>query len=397
VRVAEGLAERGHSVTVVTTRHEGNLARDESVRGVRVIRLQPIARFSRGMIAPAFPFAAAKLIAQSDVVQIHTPLPEAGIVALLCRVFGRPLLMTHHGDLVMPSGVVNQTLQRIGYLILSSAAGMADAVTTYSYDYSEHSALLRNLKSNLFAIHPPVEMPEPEEEAAELWRSELGLGGKSIIGLAGRWVEEKGFDFLLEALPIILDQCPEAHLVYAGEQHVVYDHFFERCLRLVQDQREHITLLGLLRDPQRMANFYHMCDVFVQPSRTDMMGLVQVEAMLCGTPVVASDIPGARVVVGETGFGCLATPGDPAALAQTIVHVLRNRERYKPSRGAVAALFSTDRALTQYEDVIKFIVSGRSRIPRALTPQAIRSLSPDPETGGRKKTISGLEKNPPPR
>src|SRR5205085_10194951 len=114
IRVAEGLAARGHEVTVLTSRHSPELARDETRNGVRVIRLQPAVRVSRGMITPAFPYAAAQLIAEHDVVQVHTPLPEAPMVALLCRALGRPFLMTHHGDLVMPEGVFNQALQRAG-------------------------------------------------------------------------------------------------------------------------------------------------------------------------------------------------------------------------------------------------------------------------------------------
>src|SRR5947199_10807494 len=83
VAVAEALAARGHTVTVLTTRHTPELARDEMINGVRVVRLQPVGRITRTMITPAFPYAAAKLIAEHDVVQIHTPLAESLFVALL--------------------------------------------------------------------------------------------------------------------------------------------------------------------------------------------------------------------------------------------------------------------------------------------------------------------------
>jgi ubiquinone/menaquinone biosynthesis C-methylase UbiE len=112
----------------------------------------------------------------------------------------------------------------------------------------------------------------------------------------------------------------------------------------------------LLRDPQRLANFYAMCDLFAQPSRTDMLGLVQVEAMLSGTPVVVSDIPGARVVVQETGYGRLSPPQDPASLAEHIIAVLRAPDEYRPERAEVQKLFDTDRALAQYETVLQRIV-----------------------------------------
>jgi glycosyltransferase involved in cell wall biosynthesis/SAM-dependent methyltransferase len=360
-RIAEGLAARGHEVTVLTTRHSPELARDELLNGVRVVRLRPVARFSRGMIAPAFPYAAARLIAQHDAVQIHTPLPEALLVALLCRALGRPLVMTHHGDVVMPAGWSNQALQHIAFVILLAAGKLADAVTSYSRDYTEHSPLLRRLRDKVACIYPPVEIPEPDRAAALRWRAGLGLQDKLLIGFAGRWVEEKGFDYLLQALPLIRQVYPEAHLIYAGERQVVYENFYARCLPLIEKEREHLTFLGLLRDPQQMANFYGMCDLFALPSRSDMMALVQVEAMLCGTPVVATDIPGARVVVRETGFGRLARPHDPQSLAEAVIETLRHREWYRPTRQAVRRIFCTEKTLNAYEALLERLVQRPAR------------------------------------
>lgn len=408
VRVAEGLAARGHQVTVLTSRHDPALPRDEVLNGVRVVRLQSAARVSRGMITPAFPYAAATLIAAHDVVQIHTPLPEAPIVALLCRAFRRPLLMTHHGDLVMPQGVFNQTLQRVGFVVLRSAGVLADAVTSYSHDYAQHSRLLRSFADKVTCVYPPVDIPHPDPVAIARWRAELGLEGRQVIGFAGRWVEEKGFDYLLEALPLIRERCPAAHLVYAGEQHVVYEDFYERCLPLITAQQEHLTFLGLIREPQRMADFYGMCDVFALPSRTDMMALVQVEAMMCGTPVVASDIPGARVVVRETGFGRLAPPHAPGALADMLVEVLQHRERYRPSREAVCEVFDTERSIRDYEALMIRLIRdpgygrARSRTARhARAHQARQALfSSLPATlgaGGARADVGAVRSEQVPR
>jgi glycosyltransferase involved in cell wall biosynthesis len=358
VSVAEGLAARGHQVTVLTTRHTYRLARDETINGVRIVRLAPIGRFSRGMITPAYPYAAAGLIAQHDVVQIHTPFPEAPWIALLCRALRKPLLMTHHGDVVMPEGRLNQFIERAAFVLMRLVGEMADAVTSYSRDYAESSRLLRTFDDKLAYVYPPVEIPRPDGRAPE-WRRELGLEGRTLIGFAGRWVEEKGFDYLLRALPLIRAECPTAHLVYAGDPHVVYEDFFERCQPLIEAQREHLTFLGLIRDPQRMANFYAMCNVFALPSRSDMMALVQVESMLCGTPVVATDIPGARVVVRETGMGRLAPPQDPAGLAEAILETLRNPDRYRPSEAGVRAIFDSERSLRQYEDLLVGILHKR--------------------------------------
>jgi len=360
--MAEGLVARGHEVTVLTSQHKEELPAEEWINGVRVIRLPYVARVSRGVLMPRYPTTIAGLIAEHDLVQIHTPLPEAPLVALLSRAFGRPLLMTHHGDVVMPAGAFNQFVQRAAYVVLRFAGALADTVTSYSQDYADNSRLLSNFKDKLACIYPPADIPPPDRAAAAAWRAELGLADKLVIGFAGRWVEEKGFDYLLEALPLIRARYPEAHLVYAGERQVVYDNFYARCLPLVEAQHEHITFLGLIRDPQKMANFYAMCDLFVLPSRTDMMALVQVEAMLCGTPVVASDIPGARVVVRETGFGRLAPPHDPPGLAATIIETLQNRAQYLPSRALVKEIFDPTRSLDQYEQLLERMLHARPRV-----------------------------------
>ncbi len=352
-RVAEGLAARGHEVTVLTIRYRPDLARDEMLNGVRVVRIQPLARFSRGMITPAFPWAVAQLIRQHDTVQIHTPLPEAPIVAALCRLLGRPLLMTHHGDLVMPPGIFNQALQSLGFWLTLLAGRLARAVTSYSRDYADHSPLLERLSDKLSTIYPPVEIPEPDPEAAAAWKAELGLKGKTLIGISGRWVREKGFDVLLHALPRVMQSIPDAHLVFAGERKVAYEDFYQECLPLIEAQNANLTFLGLLLDQQKIANFYSMCELFALPSRTDMMALTQVEAMLCGTPVVASDIPGARVVVRETGFGLLAPPEDPSGLADTLVKALSRAEELKPVRAAVRKFFDTEKSLDAYESLLR--------------------------------------------
>lgn len=351
-RVAEGLAKRGHQVTVLTTRYRPDLPRDELIHGVRVVRIQPVARFSRGMLTPAFPWAAAALIREHEVVQIHTPLPEAPIVAALCRLLGRPLLMTHHGDLVMPPGPFNWLLEKLGYWMTWMAGKLANQVTSYSRDYADHSRMLSRVRQKLATVYPPVEFPEPDPQASANWKAELGLRDRILIGFAGRWVQEKGFDNLLRAFPAILAAEPRAHLIFAGEQRVVYEDFFERCQALIEPFADRVTLLGLIDDQLRMAEFYAMCDLFVLPSRTDMMALVQIEAMLCGVPVVATDIPGARVVVGETGFGLLAPPEDPAGLAETVIAALGQRDRLRPTRAAVRKVFDPSISLDRYEALL---------------------------------------------
>jgi len=351
-RMAEGLVARGHQVTVVTSRYRRDLAREELHNGVRIVRLPSWLRLSRGQVMPGFLSAVNRLVREHDVVQVHTPMLEVWLVAALAHRAGRKMLMTHHGDLVMPAGVGNQFVQGTVGFLLNQGAKAADVISIYTQDYADSSQFLCPHRDKLVVIYPPVVFPRPDVGAPAAWRRELGLDRSKVVGFAGRFVEEKGFDYLLKAIPLVLERMPKVKFVYAGEHRVAYEDFFERCRPLLDANREHVLMLGLIREPHRMASFYAMCDVFALPSRTDCLASVQVEAMMCGTPVVATNIPGAREVLRVTGMGRLVEPRNERALADGLLEVLGNPQRYVRPYSHIRAIFDPDKSISDYERLL---------------------------------------------
>jgi glycosyltransferase involved in cell wall biosynthesis len=355
-RLAEGLARRGHQVTVLTAQYWDTLPKEEVHNGVRIVRLKPLLRLSRGVVMPSFPLAANRLIQEHDVVQVHVPILEAPLVTALASRWGKKVVITHHGDLVMPAGPFDQFVQHSVTWLMKQALESAARITIHTQDYAENSPFLSQFREKLVQILPPVEMPLPVPQQVARWRQELGLDNARLVGFAGRFVEEKGFDFLLKSVPYVLEQMPDVRFVYAGEVNVVYESFFEKWRHLLERWRDHVIVLGLLNDPQQVANFYAMCDVLALPSRTDCFPMVQVEAMLCGTPTVATDIPGLRVPVRLTGMGRLVHPRDERALAEGLVDVLQNRQQYVRGREEIAALFDLEMTLDAYEGLFQSLV-----------------------------------------
>jgi glycosyltransferase involved in cell wall biosynthesis len=94
----------------------------------------------------------------------------------------------------------------------------------------------------------------------------------------------------------------------------------------------------------------------------ESFGMVQAEAMLCGTPVVASDLPGVRQPVRRTGMGLLSASGDPASVARCLSEVLENREGFVRPRDAILEAFGLERCLADYEALFQGLMS-RFRIP----------------------------------
>jgi len=94
---------------------------------------------------------------------------------------------------------------------------------------------------------------------------------------------------------------------------------------------------------------------------TESFGLVQVEAMLCSTPSIASDLPGVRVPPQSTGMGEVVPIGDSPALAQAVIRILDNRERYVRPRAEIEAMYSTPRTAELYEQLFKELVAEKQR------------------------------------
>jgi len=355
-RLCEGLARRGHQVTVLTAQYWDSLPREEVHNGVRIVRLKRLLRLSRGIVMPSFPLAAYRLIREHDVVQVHIPILESPLVTMLAQRFGKRVVITHHGDLVMPSRPFDQIVEHSVTALMKSALKSAARITIHTEDYALNSPFLSQYSDKLVQILPPVEIPVPVQSDVLAWRRELGLDGARLVGFAGRFVEEKGFDFLLKSIPYILEQVPDAKFVYAGEVNVVYESFFARWQHLLEQWKDRITTLGLINDAQKVANFYAMCDVLALPSRTDCFPMVQVEAMLCGTPAVATDIPGLRVPVKLTGMGRLVRPRDERSLAEGLCEVLRNREAYLRPREEIAAIFDLEATISAYERLFQNLI-----------------------------------------
>lgn len=354
-RVAEELARRGHEVTVLTARYKLSLPRDtEMHNGVRVVRLWvPPIPISRGMIMPAFPWAALGLMLMHDVVWISTPMLETALVAVLAKLTRRQVVVTHHGDLVLPKGGLNRFITNAMFAMYKFMARRAARLVAYSEDYARQSYYLTPFKDKVTPIYPPIHMPEPDPIHVRQMRAEWQNGDGPIIGYAGRFVEEKRPDLLIKALETINKSYPTARVVFCGEYDIKYEDTWERHQGLVNQYKDQLIFLGLHEEMQYMADFYAACDVLVMTSDTECFGLVQVEAMLCGTPMVMTDIPGGRVPVTVTGMGKLAKAGDASSIGAAIVEVLRNRSQYVKSREEIESIFSFQRTVDAYESLFE--------------------------------------------
>jgi len=366
-RLARALVERGHQVTILTSRYDLSLPAQEIRDGVQVIRPHVLAHVSKGVLMPTLVYWAFVNILRADIIHLHLPQLDAAYIALIGRLLKKPVLLTYHCDLLLPSGFIHSLANQVSHLANEVSFRLAHQVVVNTMDYAEDSPILRRYLSKTCAIPTPValEIPTAADEEALKLKARIEPEQR-IIGMVARLAAEKGVEYLVQAMSEILQKYPTARVLHVGQyQNVMGEEGYANRLQpVIQALGEHWTFLGIL-PPAELAAFYRQCELTVLPSTnsTESFGIVQVESMSSGTPVVASDIPGVRQPVKMTGMGVVVTPANAHALAQGINAVLDHPERYHGDVDAVKDRFSPHHIAEQYEAVFRQLIHS-NRVSR---------------------------------
>lgn len=347
-QIAEGLVARGYEVTVLTSRFDKNLPEEEVIDGVRVKRCPVWLTLGKGVIMPTFWWQMVRLAREHDYVNPHLPQADSGLASLF--ISKKKMIATYHCDINLGDGFVNELVERTSMALMHVQLMRAQTVVSNSEDYLAHSQMKRYLSKST-AIHPPVVAGnfKPADPAPLFKR--LGVEGKTVkIGFVGRIVYEKGIKYLLEAIPHIKKEVPDFKIILAGEyEKVAGGSVKDELDAYMAKYPDNILFTGYLSDQDRN-RFYSGLDVFVLPSidPLESFGMVQVEALLCGAPVVASDLPGVRQIVKRTGYGQIAKRKNPKDLAKQIIEVVKNSNKYRPDRKKVIEHFDAKDSIDAY-------------------------------------------------
>lgn len=332
--VAEKLASDGYKVKVITTRHDKNLLRHEIMNGVEVERCSVQLKISKGTVSLPFIKRVIQEAKKYDVVHMHLPMLESGIFSLLIN--REKLLPMYNCDINLPKSIFNNLIVKIMDIQHKICLKRSSAILVTSKEYAVHSRIADKYADKFIEVACPVKPVTPGTYVKST---------KYKIGFCGRIVEEKGIDVLIKAFAQLKKEGMQAELLIGGDYQNVAGGSIYPYLKQYIDEH-HITdimFLGRIKE-EDLGAFYSSLDVFTLPSVNSLesFGMVQVEAMMCGTPVVSSDLYGVRKIVQNTGMGEICKRGDVRSLASCIRKVVENRDSYIKSPQFIASIYSTE-------------------------------------------------------
>ncbi|MCF6237089.1 MAG: glycosyltransferase family 4 protein [Gammaproteobacteria bacterium] len=298
------------------------------------MRLGSVRAFLSGIYNPASRKQFRKLLAseQPDIIHIHNlfPLISPSILPE-AKVAGIPVVMTvHNYRLICPNGlhyqngkvceqcvsgheykcVINNCERNIAKSLGYAARNMWARINRYYLDNVSHYACLTKFqREKLIRAGFPQEKISVVPNMVQMAEASCEESSAEYVGFVGRLSPEKGISTLIDAA----QRCPAIPFVAAGAHH--------RMPGLADMAPKNFSLLGHCEKGE-LVGFYKQARVIVLPSVWwETFGLVVVEAMLHGKPVICSKIGGLSEIVEDGVTGLLVEPGDPKDLAEKVQHL----------------------------------------------------------------------------
>lgn len=323
--ITMGLSQKQVYCDMLCASAEGQLPGDIRLNEyARIFCVPTWKKVASTMLAPAMIFRLRKIQKEYDVIHIHHPDPMA-CLALFLSGYKGPVVLHWHSDILK-----QKMLLRCYRPLQDWLLRRADVIVGTTSVYVEESPFLQKVQDKIYSIPIGVDEVRPTSELVRQIRQKYA--GKKIIFSLGRLVEYKGYEYLIRAARRLNDD----YIVLIGGKGPLQTYLQALIEELgITDK---VKLIGFVRDDE-LSGYFGACDVFCLSSiwKTEAFAIVQIEAMSCGKPVIATNIPESGVSWVNVDFfsGINVEPEDSESLTQVITTILSDNCLYdRLSRGA---------------------------------------------------------------
>ena len=285
------------------------------------------------------------VLSSADIVHVHSNGLLAEVSAAFATSLAKPVVLTLYGTEIW------HYRKKAGIDLFTRAYRRANAVTFYSQRLLDKAVELGLERPRMTAIYPPVAASFRFHDASAMTeaRRALGIAHANLLVNVKRLHPLAGQQFLLQALPAVLRDHPDTHLVICGTGALLPE---LQAVARSAGVEQHVTFAGLV-DNSVVARYCAASDLFMLPSLLEALPTVAVEALASGTPVISSDNPGGVELHGVFGDDVVVVPREqPAPLAQVISDALaRKRRTHSATQAIIESRFRADSVARQYWDL----------------------------------------------
>lgn len=302
-----------HEVTVLACNNKLKTEINQN-NNLKIIKIASFPKIFRMPVSPFFPFYMKK-VCDADIVHFHHPFPLAELFSLGMKFKGK-VVITWHSD------IINQKRLLTYYQpFLHKFLKRADAIIATSQNYIESSSFLKYYKEKCHVIPLGVDFNRFKKYEGLNYNKIKGIKSKfdkPLLLYIGKIRYYKGLEYLVKAMQTI-----DANLVIIGDG-PLKENMKSMVSALYLDHKVHF-FPHLPED--ELYSYYYACDLFVLPSveMSEAFGIVQLEAMACGKPVISTNLPTGVPFVNKNGYsGLIVPPQNSQALADAINLLIRD-------------------------------------------------------------------------
>jgi glycosyltransferase involved in cell wall biosynthesis len=367
--------QMGHHTLIVTLTFPGAGEPDETVFRLPSFHEVAGTEFSFKMPVPGGLKKRLDFFAP-DIVHSHHPFMLGDTALRVARRRGLPVVFTHHTLYEQYAYVFrreSEAFRRIALTIPTEYANLCDQVVVPTRSI-EQMIRQRGVRVPIEVVPTGVDTALYAHGQREAFRQKYGLPQKAfVLGYLGRVIEAKNMEFLARAAVRFLADCPEAWFLVAGEGDA-----FETVRRIVRNAgvADRVVMTGKL-EGQAAVDAYAAMDLFAFASTVETQGIVLVESLCAGVPIVALDAVGARDIIQDGTNGLLLkSDTSPGQFADELRRVKNNPEllsRWRQAARQRAGDFDRKRCAGKLLDVYENLME-RSPLPQAEDPQPWMSL-----------------------
>ncbi len=319
-QITEGLNKRGIHCDVLCS-NDKKQYEEVIINNYKVFKTKSYGKFASTSITPQMIFKLREIIDNYDIIHIHFPDPMANLALMLSKHKTKKVVLHWHSDIIKQKNLLKLYLPFQNWLLKR-----ADRIIATTPKYIEESPYLKDYKNKCVAVPIGIDKNRLKINIKLIDELKNRYNNKKLVFSLGRLAYYKGFEYLIKSAKYLDDNYV---ILIGGEGELK-----EELLKLIKKEGldKKVKLVGKIKD-EDLGSYYYASDLFVLPSieKTEAFGIVQIEAMNFGKPVIATKIKGSGVDwVNEYGVsGLNVEPKNPKAIAEAIYLLTKSEETYK--------------------------------------------------------------------